>query len=170
MFPRIPFDRVNWLVSSFLIGTLFLSVTAVPLYLWFFGCQVCAAAGWHNAERGSGKATSPRHGYPACAYRCRQINPERSSLAFGQRSLDIELRQAHPCCSLTSRPSGPLLQPTPRLLPAGATVTGWDIFLPLDQRALFTAHELRRLALARDHQEPANFAALKLTLVSTTTY
>src|ERR1700732_718416 len=37
MFPRIPFDRVNWLVSSFLIGTLFLSVTAVPLYLWFFG-------------------------------------------------------------------------------------------------------------------------------------
>jgi hypothetical protein len=65
MFSRIPFDRVNWLVSSFLIGTLFLSVTAVPLYLWFFGCQVCAAAGWHNAERGSGKATSPRHGYPA---------------------------------------------------------------------------------------------------------
>jgi stearoyl-CoA desaturase (Delta-9 desaturase) len=37
MFPRIPFDRVNWLVSSFLIGTLLLSVTAVPLYLWFFG-------------------------------------------------------------------------------------------------------------------------------------
>src|ERR1700730_11246188 len=37
MFPRIPFHRVNWLVSSFLIGTLFLSVTAVPLYLWFFG-------------------------------------------------------------------------------------------------------------------------------------
>jgi stearoyl-CoA desaturase (Delta-9 desaturase) len=37
MFPQIPFLRVNWLVSSFLIGTLFLSVTAVPLYLWFFG-------------------------------------------------------------------------------------------------------------------------------------
>ena len=37
MFPRIPFDRVNWLVSSFLIGTLFLSLTAVPLYLYFFG-------------------------------------------------------------------------------------------------------------------------------------
>jgi stearoyl-CoA desaturase (Delta-9 desaturase) len=37
MFPQIPFRRVNWLVSSFLIGTLFLSVTAVPLYLWFFG-------------------------------------------------------------------------------------------------------------------------------------
>jgi stearoyl-CoA desaturase (delta-9 desaturase) len=37
MFPQIPFARVNWLVSSFLIGTLFLSVTAVPLYLWFFG-------------------------------------------------------------------------------------------------------------------------------------
>jgi hypothetical protein len=31
-------------------------------------------------------------------------------------------------------------QPTPQLLPAGATLAGWDIFLPLDQRALFTAH------------------------------
>src|SRR5580692_6018109 len=37
MFPQIPFQRVNWLVSSFLIGTLFLSITAVPVYLWFFG-------------------------------------------------------------------------------------------------------------------------------------
>src|SRR6202022_1726024 len=37
MFSRIPFHRVNWLISSFLIGTLFLSVTAVPAYIWFFG-------------------------------------------------------------------------------------------------------------------------------------
>jgi stearoyl-CoA desaturase (delta-9 desaturase) len=37
MFPQIPFHRVNWLVSSFLIGTLFLSITAVPTYLWIFG-------------------------------------------------------------------------------------------------------------------------------------
>jgi stearoyl-CoA desaturase (Delta-9 desaturase) len=37
MFSRIPFDRVNWPTSSFLIGTLFLSLTAVPAYLWFFG-------------------------------------------------------------------------------------------------------------------------------------
>jgi stearoyl-CoA desaturase (Delta-9 desaturase) len=37
MFSQFPFTRVNWLVSSFLIGTLFLSVTAVPLYLYFFG-------------------------------------------------------------------------------------------------------------------------------------
>jgi stearoyl-CoA desaturase (delta-9 desaturase) len=37
MFSQFPFKRVNWLVSSFLIGTLFLSVTAVPLYLYFFG-------------------------------------------------------------------------------------------------------------------------------------
>src|SRR5260221_10545631 len=37
MFSRFPFNRVNWLVSSFLIGTLFLSLTAVPLYLYFFG-------------------------------------------------------------------------------------------------------------------------------------
>src|SRR5271157_190894 len=37
MFSRFPFQRVDWLVSSFLIGTLFLSITAVPLYIWFFG-------------------------------------------------------------------------------------------------------------------------------------
>lgn len=34
---RIPFDKVNWKTSSFLIGTLFLTLTAVPLYLWNFG-------------------------------------------------------------------------------------------------------------------------------------
>jgi stearoyl-CoA desaturase (Delta-9 desaturase) len=37
MFSRIPFDKVNWPTSSFLIGTLFLSLTAVPAYLYFFG-------------------------------------------------------------------------------------------------------------------------------------
>lgn len=37
MFPEIPFKRVNWLVSSFLISTLFLSITVMPLYLRFFG-------------------------------------------------------------------------------------------------------------------------------------
>ncbi len=37
MFKRIPFDRVNWITSSFLIGTLLLALTAVPAYLWFFG-------------------------------------------------------------------------------------------------------------------------------------
>ena len=37
MFPRIPFKKVNWVTSSFLIGTLVLSLTAVPLYLWHFG-------------------------------------------------------------------------------------------------------------------------------------
>ena len=36
-------------------------------------------------------------------------------------------------------------RPTPRLLPAGATVAGGDIFLPLDQRALFTAHAISGL-------------------------
>jgi stearoyl-CoA desaturase (delta-9 desaturase) len=34
---RIPFEKVNWTISSFLIGTLFLSLTAVPVYLCFFG-------------------------------------------------------------------------------------------------------------------------------------
>jgi stearoyl-CoA desaturase (delta-9 desaturase) len=37
MFPSIPFDRVNWLVSSFLIGTLTLALTAVPAYIYCFG-------------------------------------------------------------------------------------------------------------------------------------
>jgi stearoyl-CoA desaturase (Delta-9 desaturase) len=37
VFSRIPFNRVNWITSSFLIGTLFLSLTAVPLYIWHFG-------------------------------------------------------------------------------------------------------------------------------------
>ncbi|MBV8142709.1 MAG: fatty acid desaturase, partial [Verrucomicrobia bacterium] len=37
MFSRIPFEKVNWLISSFLIGTLFLAITAAPLYLWCFG-------------------------------------------------------------------------------------------------------------------------------------
>jgi stearoyl-CoA desaturase (Delta-9 desaturase) len=37
MFSQIPFQRVNWLISSFLIGTLALTLTAVPLYIWRFG-------------------------------------------------------------------------------------------------------------------------------------
>ncbi|MEM9480016.1 MAG: fatty acid desaturase [Verrucomicrobiota bacterium] len=34
---RIPFERVNWVPSTFLIGTLTLTLTAVPAYIWFFG-------------------------------------------------------------------------------------------------------------------------------------
>src|SRR5260370_33604955 len=34
---RIPTDRINWITSSFLIGTFVLTLTAVPLYLWYFG-------------------------------------------------------------------------------------------------------------------------------------
>ena len=37
MFLRIPAERINWKTSIFLIGTLVLSLTAVPLYLWKFG-------------------------------------------------------------------------------------------------------------------------------------
>ena len=37
LFFRLPLDRINWLTSCFLIGTLALTLTAVPLYLWFFG-------------------------------------------------------------------------------------------------------------------------------------
>ena len=37
IFNRIPTDRINWVTSSFLIGTFLLTLTAVPAYLWFFG-------------------------------------------------------------------------------------------------------------------------------------
>ncbi len=33
----LPLERINWITSSFLIGTAFLTVTALPVYLWFFG-------------------------------------------------------------------------------------------------------------------------------------
>lgn len=34
---RIPFHRINWPTSLFLIITLFVSLTALPVYLWHFG-------------------------------------------------------------------------------------------------------------------------------------
>lgn len=34
---RLPLDRINWITSSFLIGTLVLALTGVPLYLYHFG-------------------------------------------------------------------------------------------------------------------------------------
>jgi stearoyl-CoA desaturase (delta-9 desaturase) len=34
---NFPYHRVNWVTSSFLIGTLAISVTAVPWYLWQYG-------------------------------------------------------------------------------------------------------------------------------------
>jgi hypothetical protein len=37
LFFRLPMERINWVTSSFLIGTLALTLTAVPVYLWFFG-------------------------------------------------------------------------------------------------------------------------------------
>ncbi len=37
IFNRIPTDRINWVTSSFLIGTFALTLTAVPTYLYFFG-------------------------------------------------------------------------------------------------------------------------------------
>ena len=33
----LPTERINWVSSSFLIGTAVLTVTALPVYLWFFG-------------------------------------------------------------------------------------------------------------------------------------
>ncbi|MGA7882392.1 MAG: hypothetical protein WCD63_16140 [Terrimicrobiaceae bacterium] len=37
MFRRIPFGKVNWPTSSFLIGTFLMSLTLVPTYIWHFG-------------------------------------------------------------------------------------------------------------------------------------
>ena len=37
IFNRFHVDKINWVTSSFLIGTFVLTVTAVPTYLWFFG-------------------------------------------------------------------------------------------------------------------------------------
>ncbi len=37
MFLSLPRERINWLTSSFLIGTAVLTVTALPIYLWYFG-------------------------------------------------------------------------------------------------------------------------------------
>lgn len=34
---KLPYDRVNWVNSSFLIGTALVTCTAVPLYLWHYG-------------------------------------------------------------------------------------------------------------------------------------
>jgi stearoyl-CoA desaturase (Delta-9 desaturase) len=36
---RLPAARINWLNSSFLIGTAIITVTGVPLYLWKFGAD-----------------------------------------------------------------------------------------------------------------------------------
>ncbi len=43
MFSRIPFDRVNWPISSFLIGTLLLALSAVPAYIYCFGLDAFQA-------------------------------------------------------------------------------------------------------------------------------
>lgn len=34
---NIPFDKINWTTSSFLISSAIVSLTALPLYLWHFG-------------------------------------------------------------------------------------------------------------------------------------
>src|SRR6185436_8376966 len=37
---HFPFERINWTTSSFLIGTLALTLTIVPWYLWQFGLDI----------------------------------------------------------------------------------------------------------------------------------
>ena len=41
---RIPFDQINWVNSSFLIGTAVITCTAVPWYLWTYGVDVFQGA------------------------------------------------------------------------------------------------------------------------------
>ncbi len=40
---RIPFERVDWVNSSFLIGTTIVTCTAVPVYLWKYGLDLFQA-------------------------------------------------------------------------------------------------------------------------------
>ncbi|MEM7697451.1 MAG: fatty acid desaturase, partial [Verrucomicrobiota bacterium] len=42
MFRNIPFDRINWFTSSFLIVTFFATLFGLPLYFYFFG--------WHLVD------------------------------------------------------------------------------------------------------------------------
>ncbi|GAB4181130.1 MAG: hypothetical protein Fur0032_22190 [Terrimicrobiaceae bacterium] len=44
LFLGFPFHRINWKTSSFLIGTLALTLTAVPAYLFFFGLDIFQTA------------------------------------------------------------------------------------------------------------------------------
>jgi stearoyl-CoA desaturase (delta-9 desaturase) len=41
---RIPFDRINWVNSSFLMGTALLTCTVVPYYLWTYGVDLFQVA------------------------------------------------------------------------------------------------------------------------------
>jgi stearoyl-CoA desaturase (delta-9 desaturase) len=40
---RIPFERVDWINSSFLIGTTIVTLTGVPIYLWNYGLDTFQA-------------------------------------------------------------------------------------------------------------------------------
>lgn len=40
MTKKFPFDRINWVTSSFLIGTLVISIVGVPLYIWQYGLSL----------------------------------------------------------------------------------------------------------------------------------
>ena len=52
VFHRIPFHKVNWSTSSFLIGTAGLTLTGLPLYLWFFGAGLVSSCSiLRDAER-----------------------------------------------------------------------------------------------------------------------
>ncbi len=79
------------------------------------------------------------------ARRSLMLWPARSLIAFS----------ATFCTEGFARSSFPLR--TLRLLPAGATVAGWDSLLPLEGRALFTAHAKPRLMtlLAAGHETTA---------------
>ena len=40
MFSKIPFDRINWTTSSFLIVTFFTALIGTPLYIAYFGIDL----------------------------------------------------------------------------------------------------------------------------------
>ena len=42
--PKLPWDKIHWVNSSFLIGTFLATVFAVPVYIWHYGFDFFLAA------------------------------------------------------------------------------------------------------------------------------
>ena len=67
MFKNIPFNRVEWVTSGFLIFTAILTVTAVPYYLWtygwdwfLFGVSLFLHLHWYEYYRGIPSTVFPQ--------------------------------------------------------------------------------------------------------------
>jgi hypothetical protein len=84
---RIPIDRISWTTSSFLIGTFLLTLTAVPVYLWYFGVdwfQVAVFALLLTATRFSSTLAQPRR-FPGRLHAQACVALRRLRPAFARR-------------------------------------------------------------------------------------